>query len=205
MLSGNRDAIRIAEIVWDKLSNETKKRLSLHLTKLIIEKAKDISVVGLKLKKSIRSYSFDSDEICIDSTLDKSAIKIILSLVDYEDILVNKKEERRKCIVLMLDKSGSMIGKKLFLAASIAATVALSSYRYNYDFPLIVFDESPKTIKRFGENKRVKDVVETILLLNPYGCTNIASALEKGLEKLKKSKCQDKIGIILTEQMGYTM
>jgi len=199
VLAGDKDAIRVAEIVWDKLDDETRRKLLPHLLKIIIERAKKISVTGLKLKRKIGSYSFDSDEICIDSTIDRSAVKIILNLLEYEDILVSKKEEVRRCIALMLDKSGSMVGEKLFLAASITATIALTSYRYNYDYSLIVFDEDTRIIKKFGENKNVREVVESVLLLKPYGCTDIARALECGLKELMKCKFLDRVGLILTD------
>ncbi|MBS7269694.1 MAG: AAA family ATPase [Candidatus Freyarchaeota archaeon] len=199
VLRGNREAVEVSKIVWDKLNDETKKKIARHLSKAIVKEAKQLSVSGSKLKTSVGRYQFDSDELCLDSTIDKSSVKILTKLLEYEDIQVFRKEKARKSIVVMLDRSGSMIGEKIFLAATIAASIALGSREH--EFALLAFSEEVEFIKKMNEAKSVENIVESVLLLKPYGCTDIAKALEEGFKELMKSKEKDKIGIILTDGM----
>lgn len=197
VLRGNRDALEVSKIVWDKLEDETKEKIAHHLSKVIVKKAKQISMSGTKLKNKVGRYAFDSDEVCLDSTIDESSVKIITKLIEYEDIQVFRKEKARKSIVVMLDRSGSMIGEKIFLAATVAASIALGAREHEY--ALLAFSEEVEFIKKMNETKSVENIVERILLLKSHGCTDIAKALEEGFKELMKSKEKDRIGIILTD------
>jgi MoxR-like ATPase len=202
VLEGNRDAMEIARIAWDKLSDEARKKMAPYLARVLVKKAREIFVRGLKWKTKVGEYAFDSDEICLDTTIEESGIKIITGILEYSDIQVFKKDKARKSIVIMLDKSGSMIGEKIFLAAMVAASIALGVK--DHEYAILAFDEGVEYIKRVGETKSVDEIVEKILLLKPYGCTDIALALKKGFEELTASKGKDRVGVILTDGLYNT-
>jgi hypothetical protein len=202
VLEGNRDAMEIAKIAWDKLSDEARKKMAPYLARVLVKKAKDVFVKGLKWKTKVGEYTFDSDEICLDTTIEESGIKIMTGVLEYSDIQVFKKDRARKSIVIMLDKSGSMIGEKIFLAAIVAASIALGVK--DHEYAILAFDEDVEYIKRVGETKSVDEIVEKILLLKPYGCTDIARVLKKGFEELMASKGKDRVGVILTDGLYNT-
>ena len=202
VLEGNRDAMEIARIAWDKLSDEARKKMTPYLARVLVKKAREVFVRGLKWKTKVGEYAFDSDEICLDTTIEESGIKIITGILEYSDVRVFKKDKTRKSIVIMLDKSGSMIGEKIFLAAMVTASIALGVR--DHEYAILAFDEGVEYIKRIDEIKSIDEIVEKILLLKPYGCTDIAFALKKGFEELMTSKGKDRVGIILTDGLYNT-
>lgn len=202
VLGGNIDATEIAKIAWDKLSDEARKKMAPYLARVLVKKAMEVFVRGSKWKTKVGEYTFDSDEICLDTTIEESGTKLISGVIEYSDIWVFKKDRTRKSVVLMLDKSGSMTGEKIFLAAMVAASIALGVQ--DHEYAILAFDEDVEFIKRIGETKSVDEIVEKILLLRPYGCTDIALALRKGFQELMASKGKDRIGIILTDGLYNT-
>ncbi len=98
----------------------------------------------------------------------------------YEDIVASDRRKRDKSLIIILDSSGSMTGKKILLAMMIAAIAShkLRGGRYG----VVGFNSTAFVIKSPMENKDSVKVIEEILDLVPIGYTNISDGLKKGLE-----------------------
>lgn len=100
--------------------------------------------------------------------------------VSYEDIVASTKSKRNKSIIIILDSSGSMTGKKILIAMMIAAIASHKLRGGKYG--VVGFNSDAFVIKSPMDSKSSLKVIEEILDLVPLGYTNISEGLKKGLE-----------------------
>lgn len=93
----------------------------------------------------------------------------------YKHVICNKRQEKQKCIVLLIDKSHSvLIYLKLIILTSILFNLSLNSN----DIALIGFDSHPEVIKGFLESQiTTKNITTRLVNIRSGGKTNIFSAL----------------------------
>ncbi|MDW8036060.1 MAG: vWA domain-containing protein [Candidatus Korarchaeum sp.] len=100
--------------------------------------------------------------------------------VSYRDIVASTKSKRNRPIIIILDSSGSMTGRKILVAMMIAA---ITSHKLRGEkYGVIGFNSSAFVIKSPMDNKSSLKVIEEVLDLVPLGYTNISGGLKKGLE-----------------------
>lgn len=84
--------------------------------------------------------------------------------------------------LVLVDHSGSMVGRKLTLAAILAAVVAELSDAGRARYGVIAFDEQPTSIKELEAERDVAEVIERILRLPEGKATDLSRALQVATE-----------------------
>ena len=183
----------------------TKKIIFRRIAKYIVMK-KALRIVGRRLLKggTIRKRipyrpSVDFD---LESTIENMLDKYILGIIDKRDIICYERRDKRTSGAIILDVSGSMYGEKNVLASIISAVTVYTLGPYD-EYSIIVFSDAPYVIKGIRERKRLESIIEEIFNIRPLGYTNIADALKKALEELKKATIKNKKWAILITDGEY--
>jgi MoxR-like ATPase len=104
--------------------------------------------------------------------------------------LLARGRETRQYLILV-DHSGSMAGRKLLLAAVLAAVLAQLSAQGRGDYGVLAFDDQLSQIKALGEERDVEQVIETILRLPEGRATDLARAFLKAAEVVGDTAATD--------------
>ena len=102
--------------------------------------------------------------------------------VERDDIFLETRSRHRRDYVILVDHSGSMVGRKLMLAATLAAALAQLSAAGRADYAVIAFDDELKEIKPLGVDADVEDVVDLVLRLPEGRATDIGAVLQAAAE-----------------------
>lgn len=138
------------------------------------------------------------DEIFLEIDID-GTIEALLDdpLNPFETVRVFERKTGKSSIILLIDNSFSMSGKKLVMAAMAGCTLA---YTLNpEEYCVIAFSTKPKILKRFQEPLPPVVVVNRILGLIPKGYTDIDKALRTALKELSKEKNKTKRCILMSD------
>lgn len=114
-----------------------------------------------------------------------------------EDWLVERRQERRTQIALMMDTSLSMSGANMALAAVAAAVLALKMKPA--DLSVVVFENDARAISHLEEDDPPEDVVREMLRQPCRGYTNIEDGLRVGARELARGRNPRKYGLLITD------
>jgi MoxR-like ATPase len=103
-------------------------------------------------------------------------------LAGSDEIFIEHRSRHRRDYVILVDHSGSMVGRKLMLAATMAAALAQLSAAGRADYAVIAFDDELKEIKPLGVDADVEDVVDLVLRLPEGRATDIGQVLQAAAE-----------------------
>lgn len=106
-------------------------------------------------------------------------------------------------LVLVLDRSGSMMGPKIELAKEAAAR-SIELLRDGDTLGFIAFDDRPWEVIETAPLEDKEKAEDTVLSIAPGGGTEIYSSLELAYEKLADLQLQRKHIILLTDGQSYT-
>jgi len=106
-------------------------------------------------------------------------------------------------LVLVLDRSGSMMGPKIELAKEAAAR-SVELLRDGDTLGFIAFDDRPWEVIKTTPLEDKEKTVDTILSIPPGGGTEIYSSLELAYQNLEDLQLQRKHIILLTDGQSYT-
>ena len=135
-----------------------------------------------------------SGEIALDETLDRAMYPHDLQ---PSDIIVETRIEKPLDLVMLIDTSLSMTGRKLAMAAVGAAVL---SFRLRAEsFAVVAFGSTTKTLKSMRQHCTPQQTIEKILDAPLLGYTNIETALRAGHRQLLKGRSPLKIGVLLTD------
>lgn len=114
-----------------------------------------------------------------------------------EDIIMELRREKPLDLVMLIDTSLSMEGRKLALCAVGAAVL---SFRLRAEaFSLIAFGSSAKVLKPMGLKLTAEQAIERILEAPGLGYTNIGAGLGRGAQELRKGRSPLKVGALLSD------
>jgi MoxR-like ATPase/Mg-chelatase subunit ChlD len=99
-----------------------------------------------------------------------------------EDYQLLVREPHVRHYVILVDHSGSMVGRKLEVAATMAAALAQLSAAGRGRYAVLAFDDEITEIKPLDEERDVEDVVDRILSLPEGRATDIGKALAAASE-----------------------
>jgi MoxR-like ATPase/Mg-chelatase subunit ChlD len=133
-------------------------------------------------------------ELELDETLDNLIGK---EFPDPHDWMIERREERRTQIVLMLDTSLSMAGANMALAAVAAAVMALKMHPE--DLGVVVFESKADVISHLEDAAPPEYVVAEMLRQPCRGYTNIEAGLKTGLRELARGRNTRKYGLLITD------
>jgi hypothetical protein len=102
--------------------------------------------------------------------------------VERDDIFIEARSRHRRDYVILVDHSGSMVGRKLMLAATMAAALAQLSAAGNADYAVIAFDDELKEIKPLGVDTDIEEVVDLVLRLPEGRATDLGAVLQAAAE-----------------------
>ncbi|HET6548212.1 MAG TPA: AAA family ATPase [Solirubrobacter sp.] len=97
--------------------------------------------------------------------------------VERDDFFLEARSRHRRDYVILVDHSGSMVGRKLVLAATLAAALAQLSAAGRADYGVIAFDDELKEIKPLGVEADVEQVVDRVLRLPEGRATDLGAVL----------------------------
>ncbi|AYC29087.1 VWA domain-containing protein [Paenisporosarcina cavernae] len=106
-------------------------------------------------------------------------------------------------LILVMDRSGSMMGSKIELAKEAAAR-SVELLREEDTLGFIAFDDRPWTIVEPVKMTDKQEVMDKILSVSPGGGTEIYSSLEAAYEMIRSVDTQRKHIILLTDGMSAT-
>ncbi|MFQ5964659.1 MAG: VWA domain-containing protein [Candidatus Scalinduaceae bacterium] len=125
-----------------------------------------------------------------------------------EDILPVKiignappKEEKRTrlSLILIIDKSGSMLGKKMLFAKK-ASIELIKQLKENDKFGIIAFDTMPYTVVDLKSTEKVKkEIIRNLSMLRADGGTDIFPAMNAAYEQLLQNNAKTNHVILLSD------
>lgn len=188
---------KLLALTWNRLDDETRHRFLHLMIGMIYRVSKSVIWRGGTPtgEPIITPFNFQGDEIDIDRTLECIVENRSFS---YENIFVLDRKKHKKAAVIMMDASGSMQGLNLSIAAMSAASLAMN-LNHRDEYSVVLFSEKANIFKRIDQPKHLDEVISGILDILPEGRTNISVGLSAGLEELRRSSIQHKIGILLTD------
>jgi len=166
----------------------------------VLHRAEEIYLTGQRLPQLRRvDYELGRGTVDWDETVDTYTERLT---VDRETLVVKEPLCLRRSLVLMMDHSGSMAGKKLLTAA--LCTGVLSHVLKDEEYSILLFSDSVNVLKEINKSRDLERLIREILEQQPKGFTDIKGALEGGLEQLGRASCQTKLGILITDGIYTT-
>lgn len=133
-------------------------------------------------------------ELDLETTLENIITK---PFPEAEDWVVERREERRHQVVMMVDASLSMAGENIAVAA---VAVAVMAFKLEpEDLAVVVFENEARVVSRLEEANTVEDVVRDMLDEPGWGVTDIEAALKLGAAELARGSNPRRSGILISD------
>ncbi|MEA2385489.1 MAG: hypothetical protein QOH72_5460 [Solirubrobacteraceae bacterium] len=116
----------------------------------------------------------------VDATI--GAFVAAAGTLQHEDYRLLDREPHVRHYVILVDHSGSMVGRKLEAGATMAAALAQLSAAGRARYAVLAFDDQVSEIKALDEEQDVEDVVERILRLPEGRATDLGKVLRTAAE-----------------------
>lgn len=130
----------------------------------------------------------------------ESELDLDLSLEEdptLQNLIIEKKEHRRAEVIICIDTSLSMTGKKLALTAVALAVMALQLEPE--DLSVIAFESDAALVKGLGTKFDVYKVLEKFMEVPAKGLTNIEAGLLMAKKQAAAGKIAKKAVILMTD------
>lgn len=115
---------------------------------------------------------------------------------DAEDLRSRDWSRPAAALCLVVDRSGSMGGRRLASAALAAASVA---WRAGQDYSVVAFADDVVVVKGQEETRPVEAVVDDLLVMRGHGTTNLSLALTVAREQLARSRSRDRVTLLMSD------
>ena len=116
----------------------------------------------------------------VDATI--GAFVAAAGTLQREDYRLLDREPHVRHYLILVDHSGSMVGRKLEAGATMAAALAQLSAAGRARYAVLAFDDQVAEIKALDEEQDVEDVVERILRLPEGRATDLGKVLRAAAE-----------------------
>lgn len=169
-------------------------------TDSVLREAEEIYITGRKAPIVMRvDYEPGRGVVDWEETIDKY---IETAVMDRDTIVVKEPLRTRRSLVLMMDHSGSMTGRKILTAA--LCTGVLSYALKDEEFAVLLFNNEVCTLKEMNALKDPYRLIREILNQPPKGFTDIRGALETGLKQMEKASYKNRMGVLITDGIHTT-
>lgn len=118
------------------------------------------------------------------------------SAVGADDLRVRHWTKPTMAVSLLVDRSGSMSGDRLAVAAVAAAAC---SWRAPADWSVLAFSERQLALKSQDDTRSPAAVVNDLLRLRGRGTTDLAAALLGAARQLERSRAKRRVTILLSD------
>jgi Mg-chelatase subunit ChlD len=138
---------------------------------------------GGRVGATLRSEPLTGDPgglLDLDATVEAFVAKSGNLAVD--DLRVLARDRQTRNYVIFVDHSGSMVGRKLELGATLAAVLAQLSAAGRADYGVLAFDDHLQELKPLGEEREVEQVIDRILRLPEGRATDLGKVLRTAAE-----------------------
>ena len=186
-------ALELISRTYDYLNEKLRKLAQRYALNLIL-KITSKTLQG-KLGKGITIGHYDgtSDDLAIDKTVER----ILEEGFNLKSLMVYKRNYADRMYALIIDRSASMGGYKIMLAALTASMLAYASG--NNPYTVLAFNTRVDFLKRVHDNISIDVLVNKILNLYPEGYTDIAKAIQEAHRELINNGAKETIGILITD------
>jgi len=136
-------------------------------------------------------------DIDVDASLDELVHARRLGVApDPEAVQVGAWNRPDTSMCLLVDRSGSMAGERLAVAAVAAATVM---FRSPLDSSVVAFAEDAVVVCAQEEQRSADDVVADLLRLRGFGVTDVGLALRTAATQLSRSTAGRKLVVLMSD------
>jgi len=110
-----------------------------------------------------------------------------------------KEKKTRLSLILIIDKSGSMLGKKMLFAKK-ASIELIKQLKVNDNFGIVAFDTAPYTIVELKNSEAVKkEIIRKLSMLRADGGTDIFPAMDSAYRQIKQKNSKVNHVILLSD------
>jgi uncharacterized protein YegL len=110
-----------------------------------------------------------------------------------------KEKKSRLSLILIIDKSGSMLGRKMLFAKK-ASIELIKQLKANDNFGIVAFDTAPYTIVELKSNEDVKkEIVRKLSMLRADGGTDIFPAMDSAYRQIRQKNSKVNHVILLSD------
>jgi Mg-chelatase subunit ChlD len=110
-----------------------------------------------------------------------------------------KEKKSRLSLILIIDKSGSMLGKKMLFAKK-ASIELIKQLKANDYFGIVAFDTAPYTIVKLKHNEDVKkEIIRKLSMLHADGGTDIFPAMDSAYRQIRQKNSKVNHVILLSD------
>lgn len=139
----------------------------------------------------------DGGDVDLDASLDALvAARRAGRPVAGEDLVVGAWRRPDTAVCLLVDRSGSMHGRRLATAAVTAAAVAL---RAGHHGSIVAFSRSAIVLASPDEPRPAGDVVVDLCRLRGFGTTDLGLALRAAARQLARSRASRRLTVLLSD------
>jgi Mg-chelatase subunit ChlD len=143
-----------------------------------------------------RRAGHEAADIDIDASIEAIVGRGTAVGVDPEELRVRDWAKPTSAMCLVVDRSGSMGGRPLAMAALFAASVAA---RQPDDYSVVMFSSEAVAVKSQGTVAPTEKVVDAVLALRGHGTTDLSGALRAAGEQLARSNATRKVTVLLSD------
>jgi MoxR-like ATPase len=147
---------------------------------------------GLRRMATVRGAEGDIE---LDRTLDRTGG---MRPRRPEDFVVRRWAAAERAICLLVDRSGSMKGEAVAMAALAAAAVVIAGGEQS-DCSVVAFSDRPIVLQSQGQRRPPGDVVGELLTLRGLGTTDLASALAAAASQLQRATSPDRLTVLMSD------
>lgn len=110
-----------------------------------------------------------------------------------------KEKKTRLSVILIIDKSGSMLGRKMLFAKK-ASVELIKQLKSNDNFGIIAFDTMPYTIVDLKPNEEAKkEIIRKLSMLHADGGTDIFPAMDSAYQQIMRKDSKVNHVILLSD------
>lgn len=167
----------------------------------------DVARVGPRQARGIGTMvSSPADRFEGDLDLERSLDGLIQAraageLVNAGDLFVRHWTRPATAVTLVVDRSGSMSGRRLATAAVAAAACA---FRAPIDWSVLAFADRVIAVKSQDDARSAAAVVDDLLRLRGQGTTDLAGALRAAATQLERSRAKRRVTVLMSDCRATT-
>lgn len=117
---------------------------------------------------------------------------------DMRDLVARQFAGAKRSVCLLVDRSGSMSGHAVGVAA-VAAAAVVQAATDRLGTGVIVFGAEPLVLSRVRAPRPAEAVIDDLLSLRGHGTTDVARALRVAAEELEPSPAGGRIALLLSD------
>ncbi|MGH9023303.1 MAG: AAA family ATPase [Acidimicrobiia bacterium] len=145
-----------------------------------------------RLRSDVRH---DLGDLDIDRTLERTGG---LRPRRADELVVRRWEAHTRSICLLIDRSGSMRGRAVAIAAVAAASTLIAAGEKG-DCSVIAFSNDAIVLQGQGMSRPIMEIVGDVVSLRGKGMTDLAYALRVGARQLSRSNGSERIVLLLSD------